>query len=119
MTAEAAGSQGEITVSYFEVHLDEMQHLRAQLQNCVDRMRAAQSRLEAARAGQLGTGDLDRAWAHYADRWDYGIGQMAEGTSRIGQGVQQAQQAYAGTEEMICRAYADAARGPGGSGGAA
>lgn len=91
---------------FFQVRLDELHRLRAELQGAAEQMRSTAQRLRQGGPGGLGTGGLDTACDELGQRWAQGVDRIAEGASRVQQGVSQAQQAYASTEQALAQMYA-------------
>lgn len=97
-------------MSFFEVRFDELHQLHTRLRDCAERMETTAHELFNADPAHLGTTGLDQACDQLGVRWYYGMNKIADGAQRLSQGVREAQQAYAATEDAIARMC-----GPGGS----
>jgi len=99
----------------FLVDVPGLGQLIASLSEAADRMRAANGRLRAASAADLGSGDLDRAAADFQDRWEYGIGKISNASEKMTDLLREARQLYAQTDQTIATLFSD----PGATGPAA
>jgi hypothetical protein len=57
-------------------------------------MHAANDRLRAASAADLGGADVDRAAAGFQSRWEYGIGKISQAVEKMTDSLRQAKGLY-------------------------
>ncbi|MBV8539760.1 MAG: hypothetical protein JO364_15770 [Pseudonocardiales bacterium] len=108
----------------FLVDVPGLGQLIASLSEVADRMHAADGRLRAASAAELGSDDLDRAGGDFQERWEYGIGKISDAAEKMADSLRQAQQLYEQTDQAVARLFPDpglplatAGSGPPGPGG--
>jgi uncharacterized protein YukE len=99
----------------FQVDVPGLRQLIASLSEAADRMRAANNRLRAVSAADLGSGDLDCAAADFQDRWEYGIGKISDASEKMTDSLREARQLYEQTDQAIATLFPD----PGATGPAA
>lgn len=101
----------------FLVDVAALDQLITTLSEAAERMHAANDRLRAASAADLGGGDLDHAAADFQDRWEYGIGKIGQASEQMTDSLRQARDLYQQTDQAIAGLFPDqgtgTAAGPG------
>lgn len=106
----------------FLVEVAGLGRLITTLSEAADRMRAANDRLRAASAADLGSVGLDRAAGAFQDRWEYGIGKISDASDKMTESLREAKQLYEQTDQAIATLFPDPggpAAQPGGPGSTA
>src|SRR5262249_13326814 len=69
------------------------------LSEAAERMHAANDRLRAASAADLGGSDLDHAAGDFQQRWEYGIGKIGEASEKMTDSLREAKKLYEQTDQ--------------------
>jgi hypothetical protein len=82
-------------------------------------MAKANNALRGATAKDLGSVVLDRAGNDFRDRWEYGIGKLAESAEKVVEGLNATQKQYKDVDQATAQYFPAGAAdgGDGGSGG--
>jgi hypothetical protein len=78
----------------FLVDVAALDQLITSLSETAERMHAANDRLRAASAADLGGADVDRAAAGFQSRWEYGIGKISQAAEKMTDSLRQAKGLY-------------------------
>jgi hypothetical protein len=85
----------------YQVDLGRMATLITTLEQAKDRMNSANKALGDSSPSDMGSRDIDSAGADFQDRWEYGIGKIAEFSGSVAEGLTKAKQVYAGMEDHV------------------
>jgi hypothetical protein len=96
---------------YYKVQLEAMDRLTRDLSDCADDMRAAMRLLKDIGPKGSGHEGLENACDDFQDSWSYGIGQIADATSGITEGLTATRKVYQGLEEHIAGDFTAMAKG--------
>ena len=86
---------------FYRVELDVLHRMAQSLTQAGEQMETALKQMGAARDGQIGTPELDRAVHDFQGTWAYGLGQLKEGLSNTSEGVKTAFDAYHQLEQDL------------------
>ncbi|MGW7532607.1 hypothetical protein [Amycolatopsis sp. NPDC054798] len=64
-------------------------------------MTSANAKLKWSSPGELGSREIDSAGGEFQDRWEYGIGKIAEFSGTVAEGLSTAKQVYADMEKKV------------------
>lgn len=95
----------------FRVDLGELGRLTATLDQAADDMLSANDRLRDAAASDLGSRAIDSAGRAFQDRWEYGIGKIAEASDKMVEALRSTQRVYEETDRALAEMFPDP--GPG------
>ena len=90
----------------YRVDLDQMGTLITTLQQAKEQMTNANKALGESSPNDMGSRDIDAAGGEFQDRWNYGIGKIAEFSGAVVDGLTKAKQAYADMETNTAQAFA-------------
>jgi hypothetical protein len=76
-----------------------------QLDHAEDRMKSANGALRDTGARDLGSKDIDHAGAEFQDRWEYGIGKLAEAAGKMLEGLKATKKQYSDAESAISQYF--------------
>lgn len=76
----------------YRVNLDQMISLITTLQQAKERLSNANNALKNSSATHMGSRDIDSAGGEFQDRWEYGIGKIAEFSGTVADGLSKAKQ---------------------------
>jgi hypothetical protein len=99
----------------YRLDVSGMNRLVDRLAEAEDRMTKANNALRGATAKDLGSFVLDRAGNDFRDRWEYGIGKLAESAEKVVEGLNATQKQYKDVDQATAQYFP--AGGGGGSGG--
>jgi len=85
----------------YQVDLGEMNKLVTTLGQAKDRMTAATRSLAESAAKDLGSADIDKAGSDFQDRWEYGIGKVADFTGSVVEALTKTKNIYAEMEDKV------------------
>ncbi len=91
----------------FLVDVPALDHLINALSEAAERMHAANDRLRAASAADLGGSDLDHAAGDFQSRWEYGIGKISEASEKMTDSLREARNLYERTDQDIAGLFPD------------
>ncbi|MGH3685468.1 MAG: WXG100 family type VII secretion target [Pseudonocardiaceae bacterium] len=97
----------------FLVDVTGLGQLIASLSEAADRMRAANGRLRAASAADLGSYALDYAAGAFQHRWEYGIDKISDASEKMTDSLREAKQLYEQTDQAIATLFPDPVPDPG------
>lgn len=95
----------------YRLQVDELGGLITSLDEAAGRMTAANGQLRAASAEDLGSRDLDGAGRVFQDRWEYGIGKIADAAGKMTEALQATKRQYEDIEKAVAELFPD----PGGA----
>ena len=100
----------------FLVDVVALDQLITSLSETAERMHAANDRLRAASAANLGGADVDRAAGAFQSRWEYGIGKISQAAEKMTDSLRQAKDLYEHTDQAIAGLFPNPGTGaaPGG-----
>ncbi|MFE3175089.1 hypothetical protein ACFXPA_06845 [Amycolatopsis sp. NPDC059090] len=78
-----------------------MSTLITTLQQAKERMTNANNALKNSSPADMGSRDIDSAGGEFQDRWEYGIGKIAEFSGVVAEGLSKAKQVYADMEHKV------------------
>lgn len=85
----------------YRVNLEQMDTLVTTLQQAKERMTNANNALKNSSASDMGSRDIDSAGGEFQERWEYGIGKVAEFSGTVAEGLAKARQVYADMEQKV------------------
>lgn len=91
----------------FQVDLGELGRLTTTLDQAAGDMRAANNGLRDAAAHDLGSRAIDGAGRAFQDRWEYGIGKIADASEKLVEALQSTQRRYAETDRALAEMFSD------------
>ncbi|MGH3771857.1 MAG: WXG100 family type VII secretion target [Pseudonocardiaceae bacterium] len=91
----------------FLVDVPGLGQLIASLSEAADRMRAANNRLRAASATELGSVGLDWAAGEFQGRWEYGLGKISDASEKMADSLREAKLLYEQLDQAIARLFPD------------
>lgn len=71
------------------------------LSGTAERMHAANDRLRAASAADLGGAEVDHAAGEFQRRWEYGIGKISQASEKMTDSLRQAAARYEQTDQAV------------------
>lgn len=89
----------------FQVDLGELGRLTTTLDQAADDMREANDKLRDTAASDLGSRAIDGAGRAFQDRWEYGIGKIAEASDQLVEALRSTQRLYAETDRAIAEMF--------------
>lgn len=93
----------------YRVNLEQMDTLITTLQQAKERMTNANNALKNSSASDMGSRDIDSAYGEFQERWEYGIGKVAEFSGTVAEGLAKARQVYADMEQKVTETLGKAA----------
>lgn len=90
---------------YYRVQLEELNRLTRELSDCADDMRSAMKLLKDIGPKGSGYEDLENACDDFQESWSYGIGQIADATSGITEGLTETRKVYQALEERTAEVF--------------
>lgn len=91
----------------FRVDLGELGRVTGTLDQAADDMRSANDRLRDAAARDLGSRAIDGAGQAFQDRWEYGIGKIAEASEKLVAALRSTQRLYEETDRALAEMFPD------------
>ena len=88
-----------------------LDQLITSLSETAERMHAANDRLRAASAADLGGADVDHAAGNFQSRWEYGIGKISQAAEKMTDSLRQAKDLYQHTDQAIAGLFPDPGTG--------
>ncbi|GAA4546326.1 hypothetical protein [Amycolatopsis samaneae] len=88
----------------YRVDLDRMGSLITTLEQAKERMTNANNKLKNTSPRDMGSRDIDSAGGDFQDRWEYGIGKIAEFSGTVADGLTKARKFYAEMEQKVTEA---------------
>lgn len=85
----------------FLVDVVALDQLVTSLSEAAERMHAANDRLRAASAADLGGAEVDHAAGEFQSRWEYGIGKISQASEKMTDSLRQAAALYQQTDQAI------------------
>lgn len=99
----------------YKVELGELETLVSTLENAEKSMTSANDALRDSSAKDLGSASLDKAGNDFQDKWEYGIGKLAELSEKMAKGLKQTEKTYEHAEQEIKKLFPDMPSGSSGS----
>ncbi|MEC3978189.1 hypothetical protein [Amycolatopsis sp. H20-H5] len=85
----------------YRVDLGRMGSLITTLEQAKERMTNANNALKNSSPSDMGSRDIDSAGGEFQDRWEFGIGKIAEFSGTVAEGLSKAKQVYAEMEQSV------------------
>jgi hypothetical protein len=85
----------------YRVDLGRMGSLITTLEQAKERMTNANNALKNSSPSDMGSRDIDSAGGEFQDRWEYGIGKIAEFSGTVAEGLSKAKQVYGEMEQKV------------------
>jgi len=95
----------------FLVDVAALDQLIGSLSETAERMHAANDRLRAASAADLGGTDVDHAAGDFQSRWEYRIGKISQAAEKMTDSLRQAKDLYQHTDQAIASLFPDPGTG--------
>lgn len=89
----------------FLVDVAALDHLIKTLSKTAERMHAANDRLRAASAADLGGAELDHAAGEFQSRWEYGIVKISQASEKMTDSLRQAATGYQHTDQTVATLF--------------
>jgi hypothetical protein len=98
----------------YRLELGGMGRLIDQLAKAEDRMTKANNNLRNSTAGDMGSRNVDKAGNDFQDRWEYGIGKLAESAGKMVEGLDATRKQYQQADQATAEYFPAAAAAPAG-----
>lgn len=85
----------------YKVEFEALARLVVDLAECADGMRSAMRKMKDIGPKGAGSADLEQACDDFQEKWDHGIGLIADATSGIAEKVAQSGRLFQGLEDEI------------------
>jgi hypothetical protein len=96
----------------YRLDLGGMGRLIDQLANAEERMTKANNNLRASTASDMGSLNVDRAGSDFQDRWEYGIGKLAESAGKMVEGLAATRKQYQQADQATAQYFPAAGATP-------
>ncbi|TSB22436.1 WXG100 family type VII secretion target [Streptomyces benahoarensis] len=90
---------------YYRVELQGMGRLAKDLESSAGNMRGAMRPLKDSASQSVGHEELQKACENFQSAWDYGVGQIADATDGITEGLRTSSRLYQSLEESVAELF--------------
>src|SRR4051794_38968813 len=99
----------------YRVDLGRMGSLIKTMEQAKERMTNANNALKNSTPSDMGSRDIDSAGGAFQDRWEFGIGKIAEFSGTVAEGLTKAKEVYADMEAKVTESFGHSQGGQAGA----
>ncbi|MGH3517469.1 MAG: hypothetical protein ACRDQ7_08665 [Haloechinothrix sp.] len=108
--------RGSMTAGGFTIDVEGVGSLINTLDHAEERMNRANDALKNLTPYGMGSRDIDAAGADFQDRWEYGIGKIADFTGSMVESLKQVKRVYMEIDDQAASTFGGSAAGGDGAG---